>query len=171
MRVPRMAKPLLFAGSMVLVIGATYRISRLAPLPRYELRIEGGRATYLDPQQVQHVQVLDTESRISIILRPDHATPRRVFVSAVVKEQSISRTWPVVFERTPPGALLLQGPLRELRLPCQQSCTVILYVSDFALIPALLLLVPESYRSRLLPRTQVLQASVFIERPILPVVQ
>lgn len=168
MQVSHMAKPLLLAGSVALAIGATCRLSRRTQLPHYELRLEGGRATYLDPQRVQPVQVLDAESRLSITLRPEHATTRRVFVSAVVKEQSLSLSWPVVFERTPQGAMLLQGPLQELRLPCHQSCTLTLYVSDFALIPALLLLVPESSRSRLLPRTQVLQAQVLIEQPLPP---
>lgn len=163
MRVPRLAKTLTLAGSVVLVVGVACRIGWHAPLPRYELQLEGGRAIYLDTQRVQ---ALDAESRLSITLRPELATPRRVLVSAVVNEQSRQRAWPVVFERTPQGTLRLQGPLRELRLPCIRRCTVTLYVSDFVLLPALLWLVPEAYRSRLVPRTQTLQASVRIEPSI-----
>lgn len=159
----RSAKILTVAGSVMLVGGAGWRLSERRPLPHYELRIAGGRAAYLDPQQTQPVQVLDIDSRLSITLRPELATARRVFVSAVVKEQSREHLWPVVFERTPQGALLLQGLLRELRMPCRASCTVHLYVSDFALLPTLVWMLPDSYRSRLLPRMQALQACVLIE--------
>lgn len=160
MRVPRVAKTLTLASSVLLVAGVASRVGLPAPLPRYELQLEGGRATYLDTQRVQ---VLDAESRLSLTLRPELATPRRVLVSAVVSEQWRQRTWPVVFERTGQGTLRLQAPLRELRLPCIRRCTITLYVSDFVLLPALLWLVPEGYRSRLLPRTQALQADVDIE--------
>lgn len=163
MRVLRLAKTLTLAGGVALVAGAACRISRHAPLPRYELQLEGGRATYLGPQPVQ---VLDAESRLSLILRPERAVARRVFVGAIVKEQSRQVAWPVLFDRTLQGTLLLQGPLRELRLPCQRRCTVTLYVSDFVPLPALLSLVPQDYRSRLLPRTQTLQAHLLIEPPM-----
>ncbi len=163
MRVLRLVTTLVLAGSVALVAGVTCRSVRPAPLPRYELQLEGGRATYL---AAQRVPALDAESLLSITLRPERATPRRVVVSAVVSEESRQRAWPVVFERTPQGTLRLQGPLRELHLPCVTNCTITLYISDFVLLPALLWLVPEAYRSRLLPRTQTLQANVRIEPTI-----
>lgn len=163
MGVPRIAKLITLAGSVALVTGAVCQLSWRAPLPCYELRLEGGRATYLDSQRVQ---ALDAQSRLSIILRPELAVTRSVFVGAIVKEQSRQIAWPVLFDHTRQGTLLLQGPLRELRLPCQRRCTVTLYVSDFLLLPALLWLVPPGYRGRLLPRTQTLQAHVLIEPPV-----
>lgn len=159
----RITKILALAGSMALVTSAACELRWRAPLPRYELQLEGGRATYLDSQRVQE---LDVQSRLSIILRPELVVTRRVFVGAMVTEQSRQSTWPILFDRTPQGTLLLQGPLRELRLPCQRRCTVTLYVSDFVLLPALLWLVPQGYRNRLLPRTQTLQVNVLIEPPV-----
>lgn len=166
MWVPRIVKTMALAGATALVAGAACRLGRLPPLPRYALQLEGGRAAYLDPQQRKSVQTLDSQSRLSITLRPELATPRRVFVYAIVKEQWRQLAWPVVFERTAQGTLRLQGLLRELRLPCRRRCTMTFYVSDFVLFPALLWLVPEAYRSFLLLPTQALQANVLIEPPI-----
>lgn len=166
MWVPRTVKTMAFAGTMAFVAGAACRLGRRPPLPHYALQLEGGRAAYLDPQHTKSVQTLDSQSRLSITLRPELATTRRVSVYATVKEQSRQLAWPVVFERTAQGTLRLQGVLRELRLPCLRRCTMTLYVSDFALFPALLWLVPEAYRSHLLPPTQALQANVLIEPPI-----
>lgn len=163
MRVSRLVKILTLAGSVALAAGLIYQRGHKEPLPCYELRLTGGRATYLDSQPVQ---ALDAQSRLSITLRPERAVTRRVFVSAVVEEQSQKLMWPVLFERTPQGALILQGPLHELWLPCRRRCTVTLYISDFILFPSLFWLVPESYRSVFLPRAQMLRADLLIEQPV-----
>lgn len=163
----RCAQILTLSGSIALVTCVSYRGSQRAPLPRYDLQLEGGRATCLESQRDQPVHVLDHHSRLSIILRPERATRRRVSVGVVVQEQSQQLAWPVSFERTRQGTLILQGRLGELRLPCHRRCMLTLYVSDSIMLPALLSLVPDSYRSLLFPRTQTLQADVSIAPPVI----
>lgn len=160
MRPAQSAMLLVLAFGCLLLGGAALGWLNRPHLPRYELHVEGGRTTSLGTQPLL---VLDADSRLSITLRPEVASPRRVFVRAVVEEQSQQVAWPVIFESTEQGTQRLQGTVGELYLPCRRRCNLMLYVSDFAGFSALLWLAPARPSLHYLPRTQLLQATLLIE--------
>lgn len=151
---------LVLGGGCLLLGGAALGWLSRPHLPRYELHVEGGRTPSLGAQPLL---VLDADSPLSITLRPEVASPRGVFVRAVVEEQSQYVAWPVIFESAEQGTQRLQGTVGELYLPCRRRCTLMLYVSDFAGFSALLWLAPALARLHYLPRTQILQTNLLIE--------
>lgn len=131
------------------------------PLPRYQIFVEGGQATYLDGQQRL---VLRPETRLSVTLRPDTAVRRRVVVNARISSGGSERRWPVLLEQMPQGVLRLQGTAQELLPECIGACVLTFYLSSHFIPPPLLGDGPPGAMRRLLPMLQVLRTEVVVDR-------
>lgn len=159
---PSLVRSLIWLSLVItgLVVGAVW-LGRSGSLPRYQLLVEGGQATYLDSQQRL---VLRPETRLSLTLRPDTAVHRRVVVQARISSGGSERLWPVLLEQTAHGVLRLQGTAQELLPECVGACVLTFYLSGHFIPLPLLGSGPPGAMRRLLPMIQVLRTEIVFDR-------